>query len=94
MRKTLTLTLATALLAAGLAHASPPRPVGRAHDRVSPAELFRVAHEAQMRAEGLELAREAERAARDYSAARRVLAQSQPRLRQLVIKLKKDHIEK
>lgn len=73
MRK-LTLTLATGLLAAGLAHVCPPR--------ISAHELFRVAHDAQTAkcCAGPALARE-------YSAARAV-SQPPPSLRGLVIELK------
>lgn len=84
MRKTLTLALA-----AGLAHACPPR--------ISAHELFRVAHEAQMRGELAQAARSAElaaRTAREYSAAQCVLSQRPPRLRRLVIELKTTRFKK
>lgn len=99
MRKTLTLTLATALLAAGLAHACPPRR-HRPHDRVSTRQLIHAAREAQLRGVGLEYELEADlaaRAARDYSAARRLLApprQSLQSLRLLVIELKTAKLKK
>ncbi len=106
MRKlTLPLTLVGGLLAAGLAHACPPR--------ISAHELFSEAHEAQtakcaapalaheaglFRAEREcdQAAREAElaaRAAREYSSARAV-SQPPPSLLGLVIELKKTTLKK
>jgi hypothetical protein len=85
MRKTLTLTLATGLLVGGLAHACPPR--------VSTRQLIHTAHLRCARGERLEAELSA-RAARDYSAARRVLSERPPRLRRLVIEIKKTKIKK